>query len=263
MSEKQWGGEPFWGLGYEWDPDWVLTDRQKELRDVADRALRARAAREREAFRRRTQLSAPQLRAAGRERLPEPYGAGGVRRARREPRRLLDGVRDARPLRLRLDRHVLRDAHRGGVDDHAPADPRAGRQVHPHARQRVPDRHALVLGPPDRLALLVPVLLERRAHQRRVQGQQEVVVDDIGRLRRLLRRPDHQPRLFRLRRPVGVRDRRQRRPGAALALGRARAARQPVRPDPGRGHRGPGRSDRRPGRRRRVAPTTRRSTRGS
>ena len=26
------GGEPFWGLGYEWDPDWVLTDRQKELR---------------------------------------------------------------------------------------------------------------------------------------------------------------------------------------------------------------------------------------
>ena len=32
MSEKMWGGEPFWGLGYEWDPDWVLTDRQQELR---------------------------------------------------------------------------------------------------------------------------------------------------------------------------------------------------------------------------------------
>ena len=32
MSEKTWGGEPFWGLGYEWDPDWVYTDRQKELR---------------------------------------------------------------------------------------------------------------------------------------------------------------------------------------------------------------------------------------
>src|SRR5258707_14589099 len=27
-----WGSEPFWGLGYEWDPDWVLTDRHKELR---------------------------------------------------------------------------------------------------------------------------------------------------------------------------------------------------------------------------------------
>src|SRR5438045_2719264 len=32
MPEKMWGGEPFWGLGYEWDPDWVLTDRQQELR---------------------------------------------------------------------------------------------------------------------------------------------------------------------------------------------------------------------------------------
>ena len=27
--EKTWGGEPFWGLGYEWDPDWFLTERQK------------------------------------------------------------------------------------------------------------------------------------------------------------------------------------------------------------------------------------------
>jgi len=31
-DEKMWGEEPFWGLGYEWDPDWVLTERQKELR---------------------------------------------------------------------------------------------------------------------------------------------------------------------------------------------------------------------------------------
>jgi alkylation response protein AidB-like acyl-CoA dehydrogenase len=31
-DEKMWGAEPFWGLGYEWDPDWVLTERQKELR---------------------------------------------------------------------------------------------------------------------------------------------------------------------------------------------------------------------------------------
>src|SRR5262249_58379162 len=22
MSEKTWAGEPFWGLGYDWDPDW-------------------------------------------------------------------------------------------------------------------------------------------------------------------------------------------------------------------------------------------------
>jgi alkylation response protein AidB-like acyl-CoA dehydrogenase len=31
MSEKMWGKEPFWGLGFEWDPQWVLNDRQKEL----------------------------------------------------------------------------------------------------------------------------------------------------------------------------------------------------------------------------------------
>src|SRR3979411_2098166 len=34
MSEKTWGGEAFWGLGYEWDPEWVLNDRQRELRDL-------------------------------------------------------------------------------------------------------------------------------------------------------------------------------------------------------------------------------------
>jgi alkylation response protein AidB-like acyl-CoA dehydrogenase len=28
---KKWGDEDFWGLGYEWDPQWLLTDKQKEL----------------------------------------------------------------------------------------------------------------------------------------------------------------------------------------------------------------------------------------
>ncbi len=27
-----WGSEPYWGLGYDWDPDWALTDHHKELR---------------------------------------------------------------------------------------------------------------------------------------------------------------------------------------------------------------------------------------
>ncbi len=27
-----WGPEPYWGLGYDWDPDWMPTERQKELR---------------------------------------------------------------------------------------------------------------------------------------------------------------------------------------------------------------------------------------
>ena len=49
MSEKMWGGEPFWGLGYEWDPDWVFTDRQKELRatliELCEKEMRANAKR--------------------------------------------------------------------------------------------------------------------------------------------------------------------------------------------------------------------------
>src|SRR3979411_3517867 len=47
MSEKTWGGEAFWGLGYEWDPEWVLRDRQGELRDtlieLCEKEMRANA----------------------------------------------------------------------------------------------------------------------------------------------------------------------------------------------------------------------------
>ena len=71
------------------------------------------------------------------------------------------------------------------------------------------DRDALLLRPRDRLALLVPVLLGRREVQRRLQGAQEGVVDDVGRLRRLLRRADHEPGLQGLRRPLGLRHRRR------------------------------------------------------
>jgi hypothetical protein len=31
-QEKLWRSEPFWGLGYAWDPDWILVNRHKELR---------------------------------------------------------------------------------------------------------------------------------------------------------------------------------------------------------------------------------------
>ena len=47
--EKTWGSEPFWGLGYEWDPDWFLTERQRELRakliDLCEGEMRANAKR--------------------------------------------------------------------------------------------------------------------------------------------------------------------------------------------------------------------------
>src|SRR3979411_3418925 len=47
MADKTWGGEAFWGLGYEWDPEWVLSDRQRELRDLlielCEKEMRANA----------------------------------------------------------------------------------------------------------------------------------------------------------------------------------------------------------------------------
>ena len=76
--------------------------------------------------------------------------------------------------------------------------------------------------------------------ERRLQGAQEGLLDDLRRLRGLLRDPDHEPGLLRLRRPVGVRGRRRPDQGRARQVGRTRAARQPVgrargagRPDPG------------------------------
>jgi len=44
---KTWGGADFWGLGYEWDPQWVLSDHQKRLQslliDLCEKELRANA----------------------------------------------------------------------------------------------------------------------------------------------------------------------------------------------------------------------------
>ena len=158
----------------------------------AHRAVREGDAREREALGRRAPVPAPQPRAARRARLPRADRARGVRRPRREPRRLRDDVRDDRALRLRIDRDVLRHAHRGGEHDHVPPDAGADRQVHPPAGHWE-DRDALVLRPRDRIALLVPDLVGRRAVERRLQRAQEGVVDDVGRLRRLLRRADDEP----------------------------------------------------------------------
>ena len=34
VTEKRWGADAFWGIGDEWDPDWVLDDEQRRLRDL-------------------------------------------------------------------------------------------------------------------------------------------------------------------------------------------------------------------------------------
>ena len=153
--KKLWDGEPFWGLGYEWDPEWVLTDRQKELRDLLIELSREGDARERQDFRRQPRVPAAESGTARRARIPGPDSPGGIRRLRRGPRRLLDGLRDDRPLRLRVHGDVLCHAYGRGQRDHAASHRREDRQVHPAAQQRE-DRDAVLLGPGDRKSFLVP-----------------------------------------------------------------------------------------------------------
>src|SRR5260221_413275 len=217
----------------------------------ADRPVPAGDARQRQAIRRRAEVPAPEPGTARRARIPRADRSRGVRRPRREPRRVLDGVRDHRQVRLRVHGHVLRHAHGRGERHHAALHPRADRQVHPPA-ELGEDRDPVLLRPRDRQPLLVPDLVRGRAGQRRLQGPEEGVLDHVGRVRRLLRGADHQPGLQGLRRPVGVRGRRRGRARPAGPVGRARPARQPVgRPQrAGRDTRRPDRGARR--RRRRV-----------
>ncbi len=46
-DQKMWGNKPFWGLGYEFDPQWTLTLEQKEMQrqliELAQTSLRANA----------------------------------------------------------------------------------------------------------------------------------------------------------------------------------------------------------------------------
>ena len=82
MSDKTWGDEPFWGLGYDWDPDWVLTERQKELREtligLCEQEMRANAKRSDDEL----LLPAPQFRDPAENGflaliVPEEYGGLG------------------------------------------------------------------------------------------------------------------------------------------------------------------------------------------
>jgi alkylation response protein AidB-like acyl-CoA dehydrogenase len=47
MSQKKWGQQEFWGLGFEWDPQWILNDRQKKLQEtlisLCEKEMRANA----------------------------------------------------------------------------------------------------------------------------------------------------------------------------------------------------------------------------
>ena len=202
MSEKMWGGEPFWGLGYEWDPDWVLTDRQKELRatliELCEKEMRANAKRSDDELlypRRNLELLGEHGFLA--LTVPEEYGGLGENHVAYAMTCETIARYGCASTAMCYVMHI------GAVNAIMfRATDELIEKLHPAAQLRQ-DRDALVLGPRDGLALLVPDLVRRRARERRVQGPQEGVVDDLRRLRRLLRRADDEPGLLGLRRPLG------------------------------------------------------------
>ena len=263
MSEKMWGAEPFWGLGYDWDPDWVLTDRQKELRatliELCEKEMRANAKRSDDEL----LYPAPQPRAARRARLP---------RADASPRSTAASARTTSPSRWPCETiarygcastamcYVM---HMGAVQAIMlrPTPELIDKYIRPLNSGLI---GTLSYSDPETGShFWYPVSSRAERLERRLQDQQEGVVDDVGRVRRLLRPADDEPRLQGLRRPLGVRRRQGALRGAAVALGRARAARQPVGRDLVHRRRDPRNAARRARGRRRRRRTTRRSTRGS
>ena len=251
MPEKMWGAEPFWGLSYDWDPDWVLTDRQKELREtligLCEQEMRANAKRSDDELlypRRNLELMGEHGFLA--LTVPEEYGGLG------ENHVAFAMVCETIARYGCASTAMCYVMHMAAVQTIMLRPTPELIEKYIRAAQRRQARHAVLLRPRDRLALLVPVLLQapsasnggykvnKKASWTTSGGFADFYVvqttspdfsgyDDLS---------------------VFVID-GERRQGPAVAVGRARPARQPVRPDPGRRRRDPGRPDRRPGGRRR------------
>ncbi len=211
MSEKMWGDEPFWGLGYDWDPGLAPDRPPAELREkligLCETEMRANAKRSDDELlypRRNLELLAEHGFLG--LTVPEEYGGLG------ENHVAFAMICETLARYGCASTAMCYVMHMGAVRgaDAAPH-PRADRQVHPPAQLRGRIGTLSYSDPETGSHFWYPFSSRRRAHERRLQGQQEGVVDDVGRLRRLLRRADDEPRLQRLRRPLGVRRRRRAR----------------------------------------------------
>jgi alkylation response protein AidB-like acyl-CoA dehydrogenase len=203
MSEKMWGDEPFWGLGYDWDPDWILTDRQKELREtlisLCEKEMRANAKRSDDELlfpRRNLELLGEHGFLA--LTVPEEYGGLGenhVAFAMTCETIARYGCASTamcyvmhmgavaalmlRPTPELIDKYI-RPLNNGLIGTLSYSDPETGSHFWYPVSSRA---------------------------ERQLQDQQEGVVDDVRRLRGLLRPADDEPGLQGLRRPLGLRRR--------------------------------------------------------
>ena len=194
MPEKMWGGEPFWGLSYDWDPDWVLTDRQKELREtligLCEQEMRANAKRSDDELlypRRNLELMGEHGFLA--LTVPEEYGGLGENHVAfsmvcetiarygcaSTAMCYVMHMAAVQTLMLRptpeLVEKYIRPLNSGKLGTLSYSDPETGSHF------------------------WYPFSSKAERVERRLQGQQEGVLDHVGRLRGLLRRPDDEPRL--------------------------------------------------------------------
>ena len=192
MPEKMWSGEPFWGLGYEWDPEWVLTDRQRELRDLlielSEKEMRANAKISDDNL----EYPRKNLELLGEHgflalTVPTEYGGLGE-----------DHVGFAMTCET-IARYACASTAMCYVMHMAAVNTLMLRPTEALIEKYIRPLNSGKIGtlsysdPGDRLALLVPDLVGRGQGERRLQGQQEGLVDDERRLCRLLRRADDQP----------------------------------------------------------------------
>ena len=195
MSQtKKWGDEDFWGLGYEWDPQWVLTDKQKELQtkliELARTTLRDNAVEsdKKLLFPRKNFEALAKLGLLG---LIVPKELGGMGENHVCAAMVVETIaRYGCPsTAMCYTMHIGAVAaaclryHDNETLKRHPQPPRQG-CLH---------RHPLLLRPGDRIAFLVPDLLGRREGRGRLEGAQEGLLDHLRRLRRLVHHPDHQP----------------------------------------------------------------------
>ena len=195
-AEKMWNGEPFWGLGYDFDPQWVLTDAQKELQarliQACAETLRPNAV--------KSDIGLVYPR-ANFEKLAE-LGLLGLFVPRK-----WGGLGENHVCAAMVVETIARygcpstamcyTMHLGAVAAllfRAAQNPEFIPLLERLGQGRA-DRHPVLLGPGDGVALLVPHFQQRRAGGGRLEGQQEGVVDHVGGLRGLLRRADDQPGL--------------------------------------------------------------------
>ena len=198
FGEKMWGSEPFWGLGAEWDPQWLLTDSQKKLQadliELCRTTLRENAVEsdKKLLFPRKNFQAMAKLGLLG---LIAPKELGGMGENHVCAAMAVETI--AR-YGCASHRHVLHHAP-GRRRRRGPALPRQQAPArHPLAPgPGLPGRHALLLRPGDRRPFLVPDVVRRGADRGRLEGQEEGVLDHLGRIRGLVHRPDHQPRLRR------------------------------------------------------------------